>query len=73
MAYKVKSVISEYALVVFKCFVFIAIFASLKTLIGTNFKNPSRKIFKELVAAFRSLPVIVKFAQGPGCDLKIVL
>jgi hypothetical protein len=66
MAYKVKSGISVqvYALVVFKCFVFIAIFASLKTLIGTNFKNPSRKLFKELVAAFRSLPVIVKFAQG---------
>ncbi len=75
MAYKVKSVLSVYALVVFKVlFVFIAkkIKCQAFTCFFENtlliFKILPVTLFKELVAAFRNQPVTVKLASEPGCD-----
>jgi hypothetical protein len=72
MAYKVKSVLSVYTLVVFKIlFVFMIrksnakfLLASLKTL--TNFLNPP------VTPQFRNPPVTVKLAPDPAGILKIV-
>ncbi len=76
IAYKIKSVLSVYALGVFKFFLSLLLrksnakflLASLKTL--TNFKSLPVTLFKELVAAFRNPPVAVKLAPEPGCDSK---